>query len=354
VLKVLALVCALAVSACSKNSAASASNSRSAQAPSPAAQSPPVAQPAAAAPTEGAPKPVPAELPDVLARVNGEAIRKADLEKAIKNVEGRARQPVPANERDRVYRGLLDQLISYRLLLQESKSRKIEVPEADVDARLAQIKGQFPSEDAFNQTLAQQKMTVEQLREDAKGDMRVAKMLEGEVGTNAAVQPQDVSTFYQQNPDKFKQGERVRASHILIRTGEKADAKTKEEARAKATDVLKQVKSGKDFGELAKFFSQDPGSAANGGDLGYFMHGQMVPPFEQAAFALKPGDVSDVVETPFGFHIIKVADKQPARTVPLDEVKPQIEQFLQTQQRQQKTQVFINSLKAKSKVEVLI
>ena len=340
--RVLPVVLVLVCSACSKENAASASAN-------PAAQQP-AQQPAA----DAKPKPVPPQLPDVIARVNGETIGKGDLEKAIKNVEGRAGQPVPPGERDRIYRGVLDQLIAYRLLTQEGKSRKIDVAEADVDARLAQIKQQFPSEDVFKQSLAQQNMTVEQLREDAKNDMRVAKMLEGEVNTGVAEQPQDESAIYEKNPDTFKQGERVRASHILIRTPENADAKTKEEARTKAAGVLTEVKAGKDFGELAKHYSQDPGSAVNGGDLGYFAQGQMVGPFDQVAFALKPGAVSDVVETPFGFHIIKVADRQPARTVPLDEVKPQIEQFLQNQQRQQKTEAFINSLKAKSKVEILI
>jgi peptidyl-prolyl cis-trans isomerase C len=349
VLRVLPLVVALVMSACSRDNAASASSNPSAQQSAPAGK--PAGKPAT---VEAAAKPLPAQLPDVLARVNGEAIGKTDFEKAIKNVEGRAGQPVPANERDRVYRGVLDQLIAYRLLMQESKSRNIEIPEAEVDARLAQLKQQFPSEEAFKQTLAQQSMTLQQLREDAKSDMRVTKMLEKEVNGAGAIQPQDVSAFYEQNPDKFKQGERVRASHILIRTPENADPKTKQDARAKAADVLKQVKAGKDFGELAKNYSQDPGSAVNGGDLGYFAQDQMVGPFEQAAFALKPGETSDVVETPFGFHIIKVADKQAPRTVPLDEVKPQIEAFLQNQQRQQKTEAFINSLKAKGKIEVLI
>jgi peptidyl-prolyl cis-trans isomerase C len=329
-------------SACSKQNAAQASANPAAQ------QAPP--KPAA----DTTPKPVPADLPEVIARVNGEAIGKFELERAIKNVEGRAGQPVPPTDKDRIYRGVLDQLIAYRLLTQESKSRKIDVPDAEVDARLAQIKQQFPSEDAFTQTLAQQNMTVERLREDAKNDMRVAKMLETEVNTDVAVQPQDVTSFYEQNPDKFKQSERVRASHILIRTPEDADAKTKEEARTKATSILSEVKAGKDFGELAKHYSQDPGSAAKGGDLGYFAQGQMVGPFDQAAFTLKPGVVSDIVETPFGFHIIKVADKQAARTVPLEEVKPQIEEFLQNQQRQQKTEAFVNALKAKGKVEILI
>ncbi|MGH9349264.1 MAG: peptidylprolyl isomerase [Vicinamibacterales bacterium] len=343
-MKALPLVLALATCACSRD-AASASNSAAAQQRAPAGGQPVVDAP---------PKPVPAQLPDVIARVNGETIGRTDLEKAIKNVEGRAGQAVPVEERDRVYRGVLDQLIAYRLLTQETKTRNIDVAEAEVDARLAQIRQQFPSEDAFTHTLSQQNLSVEQLREDAKSDMRVAKMLEREVNASVAVRPQDVSTFYEQNPDKFKQGERVRASHILIRTPEKADAKAKQDARAKAAEVLEQVKRGKDFGELAKHYSQDPGSAATGGDLGYFAQGQMVGPFEQAAFALAPGAVSGLVETPFGFHIIKVADKQAPRVVPFDEVKPQIEELLENQQRQQKTEAFINALKARGKVEILI
>jgi peptidyl-prolyl cis-trans isomerase C len=335
---VLPFICVLAASACSKPESAAAAGT-----PAPAAQA-----------AEAPPKPIPAELPAVIARVNGETIDKAEFEKAIKNIEGRAGQPVPPDQRDRVYRGVLDQLIAYKLLMQETKARQIDVADADVDARLASIRQQFPSEDVFKQALAQQNMTVEQLRSDAKADMQVAKMLEAEVNAKISVQPADIDAFYKQNPDKFQQGERVRASHILIRVEENADAKTKETARAKAADVLKQLKSGKDFAELAKHYSQDPGSAANGGDLGYFMQGQMVGPFEQAAFALKPGEMSEVVETPFGFHIIKAADRQAARTVPIDEVKPQIEQFLQNQQRQEKTEAFISTLKAKGKVEVLI
>jgi len=342
------LVLALSLGACSKGNSASASSTQAQPGkPSTAA---PTAQPA----PEEKPKPVPAQLPDVVARVNGEAINKVEFEKAIKNVEGRAGGPVPADQRDRVFRGVLDQLIAFHLLMQESSARHIEVADTELDARLADFKKQFPSEEVFTQMLQKQNLTVDQLRADARKDMQVAKMLETEVNGKISVQPQDVNAFYEQNPDKFKQGERVRASHILIRTPENADAKAKDAARAKAGELLKEVKSGKDFAELAKANSQDPGSAVNGGDLGYFQQGQMVGAFERAAFALKPGEVSDIVETPFGFHIIKVADKQAAHTVPLEQVKPQIEQYLQNQQRQQKTQAFIESLKAKGKVEVLI
>ena len=349
--QVIALLIVLAVCGCSKNTPAASSASLTSSPAAAPAQAPAQGQ-APAAPAPAPAKPVPAQLPDVIARVNGEAIDKTEFESAVRSLEGRAGGPVPADQRDRVYRDVLDQLIAYRLLVQETKARKVTITDADVDARLAQIKKQFPSEEAFKETLGKQKMTEAQLRQEALGDMQVTKMLDDEV--KITVQPQAVTTFYQQNPDKFQQPERVRASHILIRLPEKADPKTTEEARAKATDVLKQVKTGQDFGALAKQHSQDPGSATNGGDLGYFQKGQMVGAFERAAFGMKPGEVSELVETPFGFHIIKVADKQAARTVPIDEVRPQIEQFLQNQQRQEKTESFVESLKTKGKVEVFI
>jgi peptidyl-prolyl cis-trans isomerase C len=350
VTQVFALLTVLAACGCSKGTPAASVNPSSGPAAAPVQA--PAQTKAQTTPPATPPKAVPAQLPEVVARVNGEAIGKAEFESAVRNLEGRAGGQVPADQRDRVYRGVLDQLIAYRLLIQETKARKMAIFDADVDARVAEIKKQFPSEEAFKQTLAQQKMTEAQLREDAKADMLVTKMLEFEV--KVSVPPQEVTAFYQQNPEKFQQGERARASHILIRLPEKADEKVKQEARAKAADVMKQVTSGQDFAALAKQHSQDPGSATNGGDLGYFQQGQMVGAFERAAFALKPGEVSDIVETPFGFHIIKLVDKQPARTVPIDEVRPQIEQFLQNQQRQTKTQSFVESLKTKGKVEILI
>jgi peptidyl-prolyl cis-trans isomerase C len=114
------------------------------------------------------------------------------------------------------------------------------------------------------------------------------------------------------------------------------------------------VKAGKDFAALAKQHSQDPGSAQNGGDLGFFQPGQMVGPFNDVAFKLAPGSVSELVETQFGFHIIKVAEKQTARTVPLEEIRPQLEQYLERMNREQQTDAFVNGLKAKGKVEILI
>jgi len=299
-------------------------------------------------------KPLPEKLPDVIAKVNGESVTRTELEDYVRNLEGQAGSPIPADQRDRIYRGVIDQLVGYKLLVQEAKARKVVVADADVDARIAEVKKQFPSEDLFMQTLIDRKMTVDQIKADARRDMSIARLIEAEIAPRVAVKPGQVEEFYKSNPDKFLQPERVRASHILIATAENADAATKAQAKAKAQQVLKDVKAGKDFATLARQHSQDPGSAVNGGDLGFFPQGQMVGPFNDAAFSLKPGATSDLVETQFGYHIIRVAEKQPARTVPLEEVRPRIEEFLQHQNRESETESFVKALRAKSKVEILV
>ena len=342
-MRIFPLIVALVVCGCSR----SATEAAAATTP----ETPPQAT-AQAAPA--APKPVPAQIPDVLAHVNGEDVTKADLDRAVQALEARAGGPVPAEQRDQVVRGVLDQLIGYKVLVQETRTRKVNVPDADVDARIGQIRGQFPSEAEFTQMLAQRNLTLEQVKSDARQDMAIAKLIEDEIASKVAVKPEQVTDFYPKNPDQFKQGESVRASHILISVPKGADAATKAQARDKAEQVLKEVKGGGDFAALAKQHSADPGSAAKGGDLGFFQQGQMVGPFNDAAFSLAPGAISDLVETDFGFHIIKVAEKKEGRTIPLDEVRPQVEQYLERLNRQEQTETFVNGLKAKGKIEILI
>ena len=329
---------------------ASAATCRKAPAPA-AAASTSAAQTAPSA-TPGPPKPMPEQLPDVLARVNGEDVKKAEFDMLIRNME-LGQGPIPAERRNEILRGALDRLITYTLLSQEVKARNIAVSDAEVEERMKAMRTQFPSEDAFKKALDDRKMTLERLRSDAKIDMSINKMMESELSTTPGASDAEVKEFYEKNPDKFKQGESVRASHILILADEKADAATKKQARSKIDAILKKVKAGEDFAKLAKENSQD-GSAQQGGDLNYFGRGQMVPPFEQAAFSLKPGEVSDVVTTQYGYHIIKVTDHKAASTVPLEQVTDRIKQFLSEQKKQQRAEAFIAGLKQKSKIEVLV
>jgi peptidyl-prolyl cis-trans isomerase C len=304
------------------------------------------------APAVEAPKPMPAQLPAVIARVNGENVTKADFDRLIKNMELGAGQPIPSERRDEIMRRSLDQLITYTLLTQETKARKIAVTGAEVEARLGEMRKQFPDEAAFKKALSERGMTVERLREDARIDMVISKMMDAEVANLPPPTDDQARDFYQKNPDKFQQPEAVRASHILIPTGG-ADEAGKKKLRAQAESLLKQIKDGADFAQLARQHSKD-NSAAQGGDLNYFTKGQMVPQFDQVAWALKPGEVSGIVETQFGYHIIKATDRRAASTVEFEKVSERIRQFLMEQQKQQRAEAFVDGLKKKARIEVLV
>ena len=151
---------------------------------------------------------------------------------------------------------------------------------------------------------------------------------------------EDLQAYYDQHRDDYRVPEQVNVSHILIKTplpgpDGKVDPKGVEEARKKAEDVLKQVKAGGNFAELAKKYSEDPGSGKNGGSLGWIGKGRTVPEFEKAAFSLAKGATSDLVQSSYGFHIIRVDDKQAAHVKSLDEVKDQIEGAIKQQKAAQ-------------------
>jgi peptidyl-prolyl cis-trans isomerase C len=354
---VIALIAVALVSACTKaptgdpkSSAPSASRAGQVATPGVAAPAAP-AEPASAPP---AAKPVPAQLPDVIARVNGAAIERGEFERAVKAVEGQAGGPVPPAQRDGLYRQLVDQLVALKLLSQESVVKKVALPETEVDARLAQVKGQFPNEQAFSAALAERKMTLDTLKAEIRQQMQAMKLVETEIAPTVAVTDAEVSDFYTKNPDKFQEPEAVHASHILIRTPDATDEAQKKKAKTEAQSVLAELKKGGDFAALAKQHSQDAGSAANGGDLGFVPRGRTPPVFEQAAFTLKPGQMSGVVESPAGYHIIKVVAHRDARNVPLQEVKQQVTEFLKQQKMQEKTAAYVEKLKVKAKVVILI
>ncbi len=296
---------------------------------------------------------MPAELPAVLARVNGEPVTKVDFDRLIKNMEVRANQPVPAERRDAIFRQALEQLVTYTVLSQETRARKVAIADDEVENSIKQMRAQFPTEDEFKKALSARGMTLDKLKSDTRIDLSINKMVEGEVSAQAAPADAQIREFYDKNPDKFKQDEAVRASHILFKVDENADAAAKKKAKDQAQAVLKEARAGADFAELAKKHSAD-GSAQQGGDLNFFTKGQMVPQFDQAAFSMKPGEISDIVTTQFGYHIIKVTDRRPASTVPFEQVSARIKDFLTEQQKQKKADDFIQSLKQKAKIEVLV
>ena len=347
-----AVVACVSVVACNKSPAG-----QSAQAGTtpPAAAGQGSGTPPAAPAPPAPPKPVPADLPAIVARVNGEDIKKEDFEKMIKTViasnQGR---PIPAEQRDQILRSLLDQLVVYTLLNQEAKARGLTATDAEIEAKLQQVRQQFPTQELFDKALKERNMTVEGFKHDARMDVNATKVMEAELSTIPGPSDAEAKDFYTKNPNDFKQEEAVRASHILIKVDPSADAATKAKAKATIGSVLKKAKAGQDFGKLAQEYSQDQGSAAQGGDLNYFPKAQMLPEFSNAAFAMQPGQISDVVTTQYGYHIIKLTDRKPGRVVPFEEAAPQIKQFLEQKKKQDKQNAFVEALKKKSKIEVLI
>jgi peptidyl-prolyl cis-trans isomerase C len=347
------------VAACNRQPAAASQTAQATPAATPA--QPAAGQPAAAGqaapgapPAPEKPKPVPAVLPQVCATIDGQPVGRDELESAVKDAEARAGRSVPAAERDAVYRGLLDRVIMFKLLANEAKVRGVTVTPQEVTDRIAQIKQQFPTEAEFQKELTKRHTTMAQLQEEQRRDLVNAKTIEAEVAPKLVVTDQDLDAFYKGNPEQFKEPESVRASHILFGVAKDAPPATKAATKTEAEGVLKRVKAGEDFAALAKQYSKDPGSAAVGGDLNFFPKGQMVPAFDAAAFAMKPGDISDLVETEFGYHIIKLTEKRTGRTIPLAEVKDRLGEFLKQRKQQELVQQYLLGLKTKYRVEVLL
>jgi peptidyl-prolyl cis-trans isomerase C len=183
--------------------------------------------------------------------------------------------------------------------------------------------------------------------------MQARKLVDAEVTSKIAIQDADVDTFYKQNIDRFKQGDTVHASHIYLKLAPDAPPSEKNQKRVAAAELLKQLRAGADFAKLARENSDD-GTAANGGDLGFFAKGDMPPDFEKVAFGLKPGTMSGVVELQSGLHIIKVVERRGPRTAPLVEVRDNVKEFLLNGQRQTKLDQLLGQLKAKSKIQILV
>ncbi len=290
---------------------------------------------------------------DKAAVVNGTVITQAELDSQMKIVMDRLRASgrLPdVSQLDQIRSQVLENLIARELLYQESQKKGIKISEEELNEQLTKLKAQFPNEAEFNNALNRMNLTEASIKEKLKRDLSLKKLIEDEVAPKVTVSDSDIRAFYEKNPEAFKQPERVKASHILIKVDPKADASQKAEAQKKIDLVKEKLQKGEDFGALAKEYSEGP-TGPKGGDLGYFTRGQMVKPFEEAAFAMKPGEVSGTVETRFGYHLIKVTDKTPEGTMPYDDVKERLGEFLKQQKIQEEINVYVKRLEEKAKIE---
>jgi peptidyl-prolyl cis-trans isomerase C len=294
---------------------------------------------------------------EVVARVNGTEINRKELNGAVQAFAfqmGRQGRPVLPSQNASLQHDVLEELIGRELLLQEGGKYIPADIEKKVQEQVGQMKAQAGGEDQFNKSLAEAGIAPEEYAHRVRDNIIIRGAIQTVVDKEVKISPEDARAFYDKNPDQFKQPEVVRASHILIRCAPDASDDVKKGKRAQIEAARALVTNGEKFADIARKVSEDPGSAQNGGDLGYFPHGQMVPEFDTAAFSLKTNEVSDVITTRFGYHILLVTGRKPAQTVSFDEVKEQLTQYLKQRKGSDVARTHVAELRKAAKVEILL
>ena len=288
-----------------------------------------------------------------VAVVNGVIIDRGTFDRELDYFVRRAApggKQVPDFQMAQMKNQVLESLIDRELLFQESKKKGIQVKPEAVSDQLKNIQQRYPNKDEFKKLLNDMGLTESDLQAQIAHGMAIQKLIDEEVADKIKISDEETKSYYDANPQLFQQPEQVKASHILIKVDANATDAQKAEARKKIKEVQQKVQKGEDFATLAKTYSEGP-SGPRGGDLGYFKRGQMVKPFEAAAFSLKPNETSDIVETNFGYHLIKVVDKKPAKKTTYAEVKNRLNDRLKKQKMDSKAVAYIKSLRESAKIE---
>jgi parvulin-like peptidyl-prolyl isomerase len=295
-------------------------------------------------------------FPDpVIAKGKGFEIKRSQLDEAISGIKSRAaasRQQITAADMPIIEKTSFDRLLQVELLKAKATDADKAAGKVEADKRFALISKRAPSEEALTAQLKAMNMTIAELHKRLLEEAVAEQVLVSKVKITDA----DIKKFYDENPSKFEEPEMVRASHILISTQDPSGQPlSDEQIKAKrkiADDLLKRARAGEDFAKLAKEYSDDPGSKDKGGEY-KFPRGQMVPEFESAAFSLRTNQISEIVTTKFGFHIIKLSEKIPAKKADLAEVKPEIKNYLESKEVAQMLPAYYIQLKKDADVQIM-
>ncbi len=289
-----------------------------------------------------------------VAIVNGKDIPKDEFEREISRIKNQVSAQggeIGESEMAEIKKQVMENLIGMELLYQNSIEKGVTADQASIDDEWAKITSRYPDKNELKKALDDLKVTEEIIKAQIKKGLTVNKFIEQNFVEKTVIPESEAKAYYDNNAERFNKPESVRASHILIKVDPKADETKKKAARAEIEKIQARLKAGEDFAAIAKETSQDTGSGARGGDLGLFTRGQMVKPFEDAAFALAQGDVSGIVETEFGYHLIKVTEKQAAGKYSFDEVKANLTRYLKETKVKKDLSDFVKGLRDKAKIE---
>lgn len=285
--------------------------------------------------------------------VNGEEISQQEFEQLLDYFRYQYMQQgmqIQGPQLEQLKAMVLESLIDNELMYQIAKDNGYGPSDEELDAEMKKTKGRFADENAYQQALDQQGLSEEELKQELAKQMTKTEFEEDKFGDQTTVDSSEIKTFYNDNPEQFEQPEQVRASHILIQVPEEATEEDKANAKDKLKAAQKRVEDGEEFSEVAREVSEGP-SSEKGGDLDYFGRGQMVPEFEEVAFNMEVGQVSDIVETSFGYHLIKLTDHKDAATVPFEEVKGDIKTHLERVKLQEAKKAFLEEKKQNADIK---
>ncbi len=288
----------------------------------------------------------------VVAVVNAIPLTEAEIQLEIKRIQFQAkmmRQPIDDSMMAAMREKVIQSIINRELLFQESKARGILVDALEIDIRIDQIKQQLDAGQELENQLAEMGISMAGFRNQVSQATAIQKLLEMDIYAGTEVTEKEARIFFENNPQFFKKPEEVKASHILIQFKADDEEEKKLAAKQKIESIQEKLTVGEDFAELAKTFSEGP-SSVNGGDLGYFDRKKMVKPFADAAFALEPGQISDIVETRFGYHLIKVIDRKPKSSYEFNNIKQQLIKMLHDRKIQTETRQYLDDLRKKASI----
>ncbi|HXX36253.1 MAG TPA: peptidylprolyl isomerase [Thermodesulfobacteriota bacterium] len=291
----------------------------------------------------------------VVAVVNQEIITLSEVEKWIDP----ARQEMVSEDRlekreqnEVLCRQVLEKLIEEKLIDQEVKRAGVKISSKEIDAALEDIKQRnAATQEDFEKALAIEGLTIETYKKQIEKGLQRRKLISWSVKVETKAGEKELREFYENNVGRYRTNETYRASHILFTIPKEAVPDEVREIRKKAQSVLEKIKKGEDFGEMALLYSQDA-SAKNRGDLGYFKKGELFPAFEKEALRLKVGEVSELLRTEFGFHIIKLLDRKGVEPLPFEEVKNKVKADYYETEMDKAFRQFLSTLKEKSVIEI--
>lgn len=293
---------------------------------------------------------------DPIALVNGVAITHKSFQQEVLAAQAQLNQSgksMDASAFEQMKIEILNELIDTELLYQASQKKGLQVAAATIEREFLEVRQRFPSEKAFTRGLEEMGMSHAEMKEKLAKSLTIETFITQHITQDISVTETEIRQYYDNRPELFESPLYIRASHILITVPAEATQTEKEAAKKKLKQIEDKLKNGEEFAELAIKYSDGP-SKANGGDIGFFERGEMVKPFEDAAFALSKGQTSSIVETQFGFHLIKTTDRMQDPPIPYKIAQYDIRKKLKLEKSKQRLDDYIKDLKPAAKIEIFL